>query len=589
VDDRTRIESCFAFGTVAEARETLLDLYRSPQYEGLYTRAVQTSFHFGRADLFQVLVESGAGGLLDSALKSLQLEVTGNVPFLEILRRERLDTSPLVGSLIESGDIDAVKWLKPESSRALIIKARKAGFADVAALLEGRPDVASSSSSFQVPALEPFYNRAFLEIKQAEDEIRAGLSAGYHNYPEDFLTHLDRITVQTIRVKARTALAKERNSPGNPQRLVLALQIDRRMLSDYDPYASKMLNPLIAAMPAKFKPHFLLAGGMVTNLILGYPVNTGRVDNDLFLIGEEAERLLPELLKLWTKEIATVTRSAMAITLEMKRGMPIQFVLRIYSSPEEVLIGFDVDAACCCFFQDKIWATPRCIYALETMELNLDISRMSTTYNQRLLKYSERKLFTVVIPVPVTFAEQEASLSLSLTDSSIHSWSEMVEFNWNHRQAEKARLWEDTPPIEDEAQLLRLNTTLVGLLALYSNLYLRNRHVLIASDYEKVGVLPPKLAEDILEKTDLELGERGFTFFIQLDESVPYYRFRTLTWGIEPALSLKSIKLTPKARKILEKATFPVDRTEFVRSNPGSQHTASFHPVDLSWDEWVKV
>ena len=44
---------------------------------------------------------------------------------------------------------------------------------------------------------------------------------------------------------------------------------------------------------------------------------------------------------------------------------PIQIILRVYDSPAEVLLGFDVDCSCVGFDGEQVWALPRALAALK--------------------------------------------------------------------------------------------------------------------------------------------------------------------------------------------------------------------------------
>jgi hypothetical protein len=68
----------------------------------------------------------------------------------------------------------------------------------------------------------------------------------------------------------------------------------------------------------------------------------------------------------------------------------IQFVLRCYKSPTEVLCGFDIDACCLGFDGETVLALPRCVRALRTRTILVDLDRRSLTYEKRLIKYSKR-------------------------------------------------------------------------------------------------------------------------------------------------------------------------------------------------------
>lgn len=68
----------------------------------------------------------------------------------------------------------------------------------------------------------------------------------------------------------------------------------------------------------------------------------------------------------------------------------VQIVLRLYSSPAEVLAGFDVDVACCAYDGDRVWANPRAIVSMMRQSNTVDMTRRSPSYEVRLAKYSSR-------------------------------------------------------------------------------------------------------------------------------------------------------------------------------------------------------
>ncbi|KAF8267587.1 hypothetical protein EI94DRAFT_1801491 [Lactarius quietus] len=107
-------------------------------------------------------------------------------------------------------------------------------------------------------------------------------------------------------------------------------------------------------------------------------------DVDIFLYGltvEEAERKIITLYE--------------AVSQYPYRS--IQVVLRLYSSPAEVLAGFDVDAPCCAYDGDRVWANPRAIISMMRQSNTVDMTRRSPSYEVRLAKYSSRG-FEVYVP-----------------------------------------------------------------------------------------------------------------------------------------------------------------------------------------------
>lgn len=74
-----------------------------------------------------------------------------------------------------------------------------------------------------------------------------------------------------------------------------------------------------------------------------------------------------------------------------------QIVLRLYASPAEVLAGFDIDAACCAYDGDRVYASPRAVIAIMRQANTIDMTRRSPSYETRLAKYAIRN-FEIYVP-----------------------------------------------------------------------------------------------------------------------------------------------------------------------------------------------
>jgi hypothetical protein len=109
-----------------------------------------------------------------------------------------------------------------------------------------------------------------------------------------------------------------------------------------------------------------------------------------------------------------IVRTAQSVTFMLPRPYrKIQVILRLYHSPEHVLLGFDID--CCCVGYDlrnkRLLALPRAVRAL-TQRYNLvDPTRQSTTYEKRLIKYVRRN-FDVALAHPNILAEAKKTQDL---------------------------------------------------------------------------------------------------------------------------------------------------------------------------------
>eukprot|EP01118_Nematostelium_gracile_P012221 TRINITY_DN4433_c0_g2_i4.p1 TRINITY_DN4433_c0_g2~~TRINITY_DN4433_c0_g2_i4.p1 ORF type:complete len:598 (+),score=159.56 TRINITY_DN4433_c0_g2_i4:17-1810(+) len=127
-------------------------------------------------------------------------------------------------------------------------------------------------------------------------------------------------------------------------------------------------------------------------------------DIDLFIYGlneQEANKKLEQIFESISENVPADVlcfRSEHAVTIISQFPYRhIQVILRLYKSPAEILMGFDVDACSVGFDGDKVWMTPRAHKALITQSNTVDMTRRSPTYEQRLAKYSERG-FAVNVP-----------------------------------------------------------------------------------------------------------------------------------------------------------------------------------------------
>ncbi|KAH8995800.1 hypothetical protein EDB86DRAFT_3077358 [Lactarius hatsudake] len=127
-------------------------------------------------------------------------------------------------------------------------------------------------------------------------------------------------------------------------------------------------------------------------------------DVDIFLYGltiEEAERKIVTIYEAVRDSVpwdVTCVRTKHTVSIHSQYPYrSIQIVLRLYSSPAEVLTGFDVDAPCCAYDGDRVWANPRAIVAMMRQSNIVDVTRRSPSYEVRLAKYSSRG-FEVYVP-----------------------------------------------------------------------------------------------------------------------------------------------------------------------------------------------
>ncbi|KAI9451558.1 hypothetical protein BJY52DRAFT_1297200 [Lactarius psammicola] len=124
-------------------------------------------------------------------------------------------------------------------------------------------------------------------------------------------------------------------------------------------------------------------------------------EKGLSFIRQEAERKIVSIYEAVRDSVPwDVTCIRTKHTVSINSQYPyrsVQIVLRLYSSPAEVLAGFDVDAPCCAYDGDRVWANPRAIISMMRQSNTVDMTRRSPSYEVRLAKYSTRG-FEVYIP-----------------------------------------------------------------------------------------------------------------------------------------------------------------------------------------------
>ncbi|PFH47158.1 hypothetical protein AMATHDRAFT_50508 [Amanita thiersii Skay4041] len=127
--------------------------------------------------------------------------------------------------------------------------------------------------------------------------------------------------------------------------------------------------------------------------VTAYPTS----DVDLFLWGltsKEAEKKIVTIYEAVLDSIpwdVTCIRTKHAITLYSQYPYrSIQIVLRLYKSPAEIISGFDIDASCCAYDGDQVWANPRAIVAMMRQCNAVDVTLKSISYEVGLSKYAKR-------------------------------------------------------------------------------------------------------------------------------------------------------------------------------------------------------
>jgi hypothetical protein len=121
-------------------------------------------------------------------------------------------------------------------------------------------------------------------------------------------------------------------------------------------------------------------------------------DLDIFLYGLDAPAANAKLREIYAalkghcgNHELLVVRTNNAVTFACDYPIRhVQVILRLYSSPAEILMGFDVDSCAVCFDGTRALAMPRAVRALTRGVNVIDVGRRSYTSETRLLKCAQR-------------------------------------------------------------------------------------------------------------------------------------------------------------------------------------------------------
>jgi hypothetical protein len=161
-----------------------------------------------------------------------------------------------------------------------------------------------------------------------------------------------------------------------------------------------------------FKGQLVLAGGSVLSNVMDTKVR----DYDLFFVGcneERAIEIMNLILLKMGRQIRKYILTENSLTLYYYPGrypiangkrekikatlIKFQFIFRLYKNIDEILLGFDIDCSAILYDGQEVWLAERCLYALKNRVNTVDNTRMSTTYEHRLIKYLKRG-FDIRIP-----------------------------------------------------------------------------------------------------------------------------------------------------------------------------------------------
>lgn len=344
---------------------------------------------------------------------------------------------------------------------------------------------------------------------------------------------------------------------------------------------------IMDGLPSDLKPYVCLAGGHVLDYIRVASAN----DVDLFIVGtNEPEVIIHKLLSYLTKDVDKkpihVVRTTNSITLncpvitkgryDYRTTIQVQIILRSYTSVSEVVTGFDLDPSGVCYYQGTFYGTERAVYSLKNMRINVDLDRMSLSYNYRLIKYTKKKGFSIFIPVTIT---------TNYFDEVLRHVSRNVHYSSKDMRT-------------------MFNDSLIGLLVFENLIFRQSRGLstIETSDYDetkyrKSDTSSTKNITKTLLQTSKEIGQKlGWTQMSKDDDIYKYYHL-IISEGLIVGTRMLMRKQDDIELIIEDNGLSNIDadncgissRITFITNNPGTQFTGSFHPIKTDWKRWLRI
>ncbi|KAJ3296741.1 hypothetical protein HK104_001251 [Borealophlyctis nickersoniae] len=351
----------------------------------------------------------------------------------------------------------------------------------------------------------------------------------------------------------------------------------------------------------------LVAGGGVLAALLPQPVGANEKVVEIFRAVQKAIGKRSRLIAV---------RSNNVITFVANYPFPrVQIVLRLYKSPAEVLMGFDIDSCCVGFDGIKVLVLPRAARALKTRSNVVDMSRRSYSYEHRLLKYTKRG-FSIKVPgldrsrvspaiteAPVWRRTDYKGLArLLIMEARWKEWKETGHSNdWtiSFDRIDKAIHMSDQKLMDDLDRDIHIDEVGQGK----SVVRAARPEEDPTSDYTSIRIPQgPRYrtvanVETFLNSVQWRANDEWYRFDTS---NPPRAEVTALAFGDIADVLKKKVstgvvagtkKLNhPWRRGQVEALTFVhVDcKKMWMTENPGTQLTGSFNPLEEDWDDWVR-
>jgi len=363
-----------------------------------------------------------------------------------------------------------------------------------------------------------------------------------------------------------------------------------------------------------------IAGGSVSRIILHHECGgDGTGDIDIFICGynsidkaeKRIQRFIGDLRK--KKRILTLTRSEHAITLRLKNKLknPVQLILRLYTTPSEVLHGFDLGSTMVGIWNNKVYTTKLGQFSIENHCNVLNLERRSTTYEYRLMKYANR-CFDLVLPdLDLTKIYENVSITRNVKSININGLIvlileeddygekrdqvELVFQNMDYCTRKDVKISDYAPDgikVVDKINFKTISTWNMNdpIPTLIRSVDCKGMKAKEVSN-EAFNTSIDCLEDDLIDKGYKNCRiNKGYHIYasrrdmflpgVSLDE---IYNRIVESKGFDDLLAVSKKKNEDKLKYIKENGNIPV---KLIVSDPGTQLCGSFHPTVISKEVW---
>ncbi|KAF8905746.1 hypothetical protein CPB84DRAFT_1844751 [Gymnopilus junonius] len=326
-------------------------------------------------------------------------------------------------------------------------------------------------------------------------------------------------------------------------------------------------------------------------------------DVDLFLWGltpEQAEAKIKAIYEAVRDSVpwdVTCIRTKHTVSIHSQYPYrSVQIVLRLYQSPAEILAGFDIDAPCCAYDGNRVWANPRAVVAMMRQCNTVDMTRRSPSYEVRLSKYSQRG-FEVYVPnlerdnIDPTIYERSIARMEGLARLLV--LEKLKDDNMRNAFIEGRRQLRGRPQ-NYYRQNKRNGRKYKGDLKAETGMGIEMNDYDVASLHIPYGPgWDARRIDKLVYQTDLGMNST----FNPKNKGRRLHRhpafFGTIEECIEDCCEMCPKPIDEDERQLQkeEDEVYVRDRIQFIQENPGRQSiTGSFNPIDVGeWSEQVYV